>query len=93
MARLDLLRWNGNHPLSRERLNKIRTRIGIVFESSALISSWSVSENLALALRDLVFTITTQAVSVRHVIGYVPQAISVDGALIRVRKRNHLHSA
>ena len=27
------------------------------------------------------FSITTQAVSVRHVIGYVPQAISVDGTL------------
>jgi phospholipid/cholesterol/gamma-HCH transport system ATP-binding protein len=39
--------------LSRERLNKIRTRIGMVFQSSALISSLSVSENLALALREL----------------------------------------
>ena len=38
--------------LSRERLNKIRTRIGMVFQSSALISSLSVSENLALALRE-----------------------------------------
>jgi phospholipid/cholesterol/gamma-HCH transport system ATP-binding protein len=39
--------------LSRERLNKIRTRIGMVFQSSALISSLSVSENLALAQREL----------------------------------------
>jgi phospholipid/cholesterol/gamma-HCH transport system ATP-binding protein len=44
--------------LSREGLNKIRTRIGMVFQSSALISSLlisslSVSENLALALREL----------------------------------------
>jgi phospholipid/cholesterol/gamma-HCH transport system ATP-binding protein len=39
--------------LSRERLNTIRTRIGMVFQSSALISTLSVSENLALALREL----------------------------------------
>jgi phospholipid/cholesterol/gamma-HCH transport system ATP-binding protein len=39
--------------LSREGLNKIRTRIGMIFQSSALISSLSVSENLALALREL----------------------------------------
>jgi len=39
--------------LSREQLNRIRTRIGMVFQSSALISSLSVSENLALALREL----------------------------------------
>lgn len=39
--------------LSREQLNRVRTRIGMVFQSSALISSLSVSENLALALREL----------------------------------------
>jgi len=39
--------------LFREELNRIRTRIGMVFQSSALISSLSVSENLALALREL----------------------------------------
>lgn len=39
--------------LSRERLNGVRTRIGMVFQSSALISSFSVAENLALALREL----------------------------------------
>jgi phospholipid/cholesterol/gamma-HCH transport system ATP-binding protein len=39
--------------LSRRGLNKLRTRIGMVFQSSALISSLSVAENLALALREL----------------------------------------
>jgi phospholipid/cholesterol/gamma-HCH transport system ATP-binding protein len=39
--------------LSREQLNEMRTRIGMVFQSSALISSLSVSENLALPLREL----------------------------------------
>jgi phospholipid/cholesterol/gamma-HCH transport system ATP-binding protein len=39
--------------LAREQLNQIRTRIGTVFQSSALISSLSVSENLALPLREL----------------------------------------
>ena len=39
--------------LAREQLNQIRTRIGMVFQSSALISSLSVSENLALPLREL----------------------------------------
>jgi phospholipid/cholesterol/gamma-HCH transport system ATP-binding protein len=39
--------------LPREQLNRIRTRIGMVFQSSALISSLSVFENLALALREL----------------------------------------
>ena len=39
--------------LAREQLNQIRTRIGMVFQSSALISSLPVSENLALPLREL----------------------------------------
>jgi len=39
--------------LPRARLNRIRTRIGMVFQSSALVSSMSVSENLALPLREL----------------------------------------
>jgi phospholipid/cholesterol/gamma-HCH transport system ATP-binding protein len=39
--------------LAREQLNRLRTRIGMVFQSSALISSLSVFENLALSLREL----------------------------------------
>ena len=39
--------------LPRARLNRIRTRIGMVFQSSALVSSMRVSENLALPLREL----------------------------------------
>jgi phospholipid/cholesterol/gamma-HCH transport system ATP-binding protein len=40
--------------LSGEKLNRLRARIGMVFQSSALISSLSVFENLALPLRELV---------------------------------------
>jgi phospholipid/cholesterol/gamma-HCH transport system ATP-binding protein len=39
--------------LTRVELNQLRTRIGMVFQSSALISSLSVFENLALSLREL----------------------------------------
>jgi phospholipid/cholesterol/gamma-HCH transport system ATP-binding protein len=39
--------------LPRAQLNRIRTRIGMVFQSSALVSSMSISENLALTLREL----------------------------------------
>jgi ABC-type transport system involved in resistance to organic solvents, ATPase component len=39
--------------LTREQLNRLRARIGMVFQSSALISSLSVFENLALSLREL----------------------------------------
>ena len=39
--------------LPRAQLNWIRTRIGMVFQSSALVSSMCVSENLALPLREL----------------------------------------
>jgi phospholipid/cholesterol/gamma-HCH transport system ATP-binding protein len=39
--------------LSGERLNHLRTRIGMVFQSSALISSLNVFDNLALPLREL----------------------------------------
>jgi ABC-type multidrug transport system fused ATPase/permease subunit len=39
--------------LGREQLNRIRTHIGMVFQSSALISSLTVFENLALPLREL----------------------------------------
>jgi phospholipid/cholesterol/gamma-HCH transport system ATP-binding protein len=39
--------------LSREQLNRLRTRVGMVSQSSALISSLSVFENLALTLREL----------------------------------------
>jgi phospholipid/cholesterol/gamma-HCH transport system ATP-binding protein len=41
-----------NH-MGREQLNRIRTQIGMVFQSSALISSLTVFENLALPLREL----------------------------------------
>jgi len=37
--------------LTRDQLNRLRTRIGMVFQSSALISSLSVFENLAISLR------------------------------------------
>ncbi|MGA8480120.1 MAG: ATP-binding cassette domain-containing protein [Chthoniobacterales bacterium] len=39
--------------VSGEKLNRVRTRIGMVFQSSALISSLTVFENLALPLREL----------------------------------------
>ena len=39
--------------LPRAQLNRIRMRIGMVFQSSALVSSMCVSENLALPLREL----------------------------------------
>jgi phospholipid/cholesterol/gamma-HCH transport system ATP-binding protein len=39
--------------LSREQLNRVRTHVGMVFQSSALISSLTVFENLALPLREL----------------------------------------
>jgi phospholipid/cholesterol/gamma-HCH transport system ATP-binding protein len=39
--------------LTKNELNQLRTRIGMVFQSSALISSLSVFENLALSLREL----------------------------------------
>ena len=39
--------------LPRAQLNRIRTRIGMVFQSSALVSSMCVSENLVLPLREL----------------------------------------
>jgi phospholipid/cholesterol/gamma-HCH transport system ATP-binding protein len=40
--------------VSGEKLNRVRTRIGMVFQTSALISSLNVFENLALPLRELV---------------------------------------
>ncbi len=39
--------------LSRRKLNRIRQRVGMVYQSSALISSLSVRENLALPLEEL----------------------------------------
>jgi phospholipid/cholesterol/gamma-HCH transport system ATP-binding protein len=39
--------------LTGEHLNRLRTRIGMVFQSSALISSLNVFENLAISLREL----------------------------------------
>jgi ABC-type multidrug transport system fused ATPase/permease subunit len=39
--------------LTRNQLNQLRTRIGMVFQSSALISSLSVFENLAISFREL----------------------------------------
>lgn len=41
------------HRLGRRRLNEVRQRIGMVFQSSALISSLSVRDNLALPLEEL----------------------------------------
>ena len=39
--------------LSRSRLNLLRSRIGMVYQYSALISSMTVRENLALPLEEL----------------------------------------
>jgi len=39
--------------LSRSRLNKLRSRIGMVYQYSALISSMTVRENLALPMEEL----------------------------------------
>jgi phospholipid/cholesterol/gamma-HCH transport system ATP-binding protein len=39
--------------VSGEKLNRVRTRIGMVFQSSALISSLTVFDNLALPLREV----------------------------------------
>ncbi len=41
------------HRLSRSKLNLLRTRIGMVYQYSALISSMNVRENLALPLEEL----------------------------------------
>lgn len=38
---------------SRSQINKVRTKIGMVYQSSALISSLSVRDNLALPLEEL----------------------------------------
>lgn len=38
---------------SRREINKVRSRIGMVYQSSALISSLTVHENLALPLQEL----------------------------------------
>src|SRR5678815_1463919 len=39
--------------MSRDELQRVRTRIGMVYQDSALLSSSSVRENLALPLREL----------------------------------------
>ena len=39
--------------LPRTRLNQVRTRIGMVYQQAALISSLSVRDNLALPLEEL----------------------------------------
>jgi len=39
--------------LSREKLNEARTHIGMVFQNAALMSSLSISENVALPLQEL----------------------------------------
>src|ERR1700740_457515 len=39
--------------LSRSRLNLLRSRVGMVYQYSALISSMSVRENLALPVEEL----------------------------------------
>src|SRR5258708_1366328 len=39
--------------LSRPELNRIRTRIGMVFQNAALVSSKNVRENIALPLEEL----------------------------------------
>jgi len=39
--------------LSRSRLNRLRSRIGMVYQYSALISSMTVRENLALPMEEL----------------------------------------
>jgi phospholipid/cholesterol/gamma-HCH transport system ATP-binding protein len=39
--------------LKRRRLNRLRSRVGMVFQHSALLSSFTVRENLALPLEEL----------------------------------------
>ena len=39
--------------LTRAQLSRLRTKVGMVFQSSALVSSLNVFENLALSLREL----------------------------------------
>jgi phospholipid/cholesterol/gamma-HCH transport system ATP-binding protein len=41
------------HKLSRSRLNLLRSRVGMVYQYSALISSMTVKENLALPVEEL----------------------------------------
>ena len=39
--------------LSRRKLNEVRSRIGMVYQYSALISSLNVRDNIALPLEEL----------------------------------------
>lgn len=48
-----LLHGNDINGLSKRELNKLRCRIGMVYQNSALLSSFTVRENLAFPLEEL----------------------------------------
>ncbi|MBV9673130.1 MAG: ATP-binding cassette domain-containing protein [Verrucomicrobia bacterium] len=64
------------HKLSRSKLNLLRTRIGMVYQNSALISSMTVRENLALPVEELGRKNRTE---IEHLISKNLEAVGMEG--------------